>query len=313
MRYCDNIIETYPNERIFYLMESKTFTGKEIVLYARSISPSLANKERRVTQFIANNYEVLAESTISDVAEHLKISEATITKVCKKLQCSGYLQLKKSIKAYIENTHKSESYEEYSDFRKEDSNTLIAEKVLINAMLALQETLDIFNYDAFNKACEIFNNKNRNNKIILVGSGGSSVICEDFQHKLLKIGIVSHVYKDSHMQLMFTSLIDEGDIVLGVSHSGTTQHIVNVIKAAKDRGAHTISVTNYMNSEITKVAEVNLVSTAQNTPITGENAAARIVQLTILDALYTNLAIKGSEEYSESLIKTSDVVKDYRY
>jgi len=68
-----------------------------------------------------------------------------------------------------------------------------------------------------------------------------------------------------------------------------------------------------MNSEITKVAEVNLVSTAQNTPITGENAAARIVQLTILDALYTNLAIKGSEEYSESLIKTSDVVKDYRY
>lgn len=112
---------------------------------------------------------------------------------------------------------------------------------------------------------------------------------------------------------MFTSLINEGDIVLGVSHSGTTQHIVNVIQAARNRGAHTISVTNYMNSEITKAAEINLVSTAQNAPITGENAAARVVQLTILDALYTNLAIKGSENYAESLTKTSDVVKDYRY
>ncbi|OEK79683.1 hypothetical protein AST03_06885 [Staphylococcus equorum] len=294
-------------------MENKIFTGKEIILYARSISPSLANKERRVAQFIANNYETLADSTISDIAVHLKISEATITKVCKKLQCDGYLQLKRLIKAYIDSTHNVETYEEGSEFKKGDSNDLIAEKVLLNAILALQETLDIFNYDAFNKACEIFKEKAENNKIILVGSGGSSVICEDFQHKLLKIGIVSHVYKDSHMQLMFTSLINKGDIVLGVSHSGTTQHIVHVIQAARDRGAHTISVTNYMNSKITKAAEINLVSTAQNAPITGENAAARVVQLTILDALYTNLAIKGSESYSESLTKTSDVVKDYRY
>lgn len=294
-------------------MNEKIFSGKELILFARSISPSLGNKERRVTQFISNNYQELAKSTIGEIARHLNVSEATITKVCKKLKCEGFLQLKKAIQLYLDTEDYSERDDDLdSEFQFGDSNELILEKVLLNAILAIQDTLGIIDYQAFNKAAEIFRNKEEEKKIILVGNGGSAVLCEDFQHKLLKIGIFAHVYKDTHMQLMFTSLVQEGDIVLGISHSGSTKNVLRIMEMAHSKGAHTISLTNYMNSPITEISEVSLVSTAKNAPITGENAAARIVQLSILDALYTSLALKNTGASYKNLMTTSESIKDYR-
>ncbi|MBU8595760.1 MurR/RpiR family transcriptional regulator [Shouchella clausii] len=288
-------------------------SGKELILFARSISPSLGKKERRVTHFISNNYQELAQSTIGEVASHLQVSTATITKVCKKLKCQGFLQLKKAIQSYIANDDYSGEDEDINaDFDSEDSNEVILEKVMLNAILAIQDTLGIVDHKAFDQAATIFRNKQPNQKIILVGSGGSGILCEDFQHKLLKIGIFAHVYKDTLMQVMFTSLINSGDIVLGISHSGRTKNILRIMEMATSRGAHTISLTNYMNSPITEFASVNLVSTAKNTPITGENAAARIVQLSILDALYTSLVLKNTGASYQNLMATSESVKDYR-
>jgi len=293
-------------------LSQKSLSGKECILLARSISPSLGNKERRVTSFISNNYQKLAESTISEVALHLNVSEATITKVCKKLKCKGFYELKKAIESYVNGQNEDEKNDLDSEFSRKDSNKVILEKVMLNAILAIQDTLDIVDYLAFDKAAEIFRDKSEDKKIFLVGNGGSAILCEDFQHKLLKIGIFAHVYKDTHMQYMFTSLVDKGDIVLGISHTGATKNIVQILKLTQLKGAHTISLTNYMNSPITEVSDVSLVSTAKNHPITGENASARIVQLSILDALYTSLTLKDSGGSNKNLMLTSDAVKKYR-
>ncbi|MGQ4666603.1 SIS domain-containing protein [Metabacillus halosaccharovorans] len=293
-------------------MNNKPLSGKECILFARSISPSLGNKERRVTQFISNNYQELAKSTISEVALHLNVSEATITKVCKKIKCKGFYELKRAIELYVNEQHGEDQNDLDSEFTLEDTNEVILEKILINAIVAVQDTLDIVDYTAFDKAAEIFRNKSEDNNIFLVGNGGSAILCEDFQHKLLKIGIFAHVYKDTHMQLMFTSLVKKGDIVLGISHTGATKNIVQILELAQQKGARTISLTNYMSSPITEVSDVSLVSTAKNHPITGENAAARIVQLSILDALYTSLTLKDTEDSFKKLMLTSDAVKNYR-
>ncbi|CAM3382624.1 MULTISPECIES: SIS domain-containing protein [Saccharibacillus] len=293
-------------------MEDKPLSGKECILFARSISPSLGNKERRVTQFISNNYQELAISTISEVALHLNVSEATITKVCKKLKCKGFHELKKAIEQYVGGQKDEDQSDLDSEFTLEDSNAKVLEKVMINAIVAIQDTLDIVDYVTFDKVAGIFRDKPDDKQIFLVGNGGSAILCEDFQHKLLKIGIFAHVYKDTHMQFMFTSLIREGDIVLGISHTGATKNIVQILKLARQQGARTISLTNYMHSPITEVSEMSLVSTAKNHPITGENAAARIVQLSILDALYTSLALKDSGESYKKLTLTSESVKHYR-
>jgi RpiR family transcriptional regulator, repressor of rpiB and als operon len=55
--------------------------------------------------------------------------------------------------------------------------------------------------------------------------------------------------------------------------------------AAAIGGASVIALTNYESSPLAEIPDVVLCSTALRSPLTGENAAARIAQLNIMDAM----------------------------
>lgn len=293
-------------------MRNDHLDGKEIILYARSIAPSLGKKEKLIVSFISNKYQELSRMTISSLARYLNVSEASITKVCKKLKCEGFYELKHAIADYMSRDETSMIDEEQEDFLPEDDDQTILEKVFIHSIIALQDTLSIINREELSKAADVLKHITPDRKIILVGSGGSGILCEDFQHKLLKIGIIATMHRDSNMQLMSASLVQSGDIVLGISHSGTTKDVVEALKLAKEKGATTICVTNHAISPITEIADIKLHSSARNSPLTGENAAARIAQLNILDVLFTILALHQNNLSYDNLLKTRSSVKSRR-
>ncbi|PAF39207.1 SIS domain-containing protein [Terribacillus saccharophilus] len=293
-------------------MQADKLKGKEIVLYARSLAPSLSTKEKRIATFISNQYQELANMTISNLANHLQVSESSVTKVCKKLRCEGFYELKHAITEYVSNGEESINDELHEDFIHTDDNDNILEKVFLYSIIALQDTLAVINRSALSKAVAALQSLRGESKLILVGNGGSGILCEDFQHKLLKIGIFSILYRDSHMQLMGASLAKRGDVVVGISHSGTSTDVIDIFKAAQKNGAMTICITNHVKSPVTEFSDVVLHSSARNSPITGENAAARIAQLNILDVLFTALSLHRQNLSYENLLKTQESVSSHR-
>ncbi|MBT2658572.1 SIS domain-containing protein [Bacillus sp. ISL-18] len=293
-------------------MKSNNIEGKEVILYARSIAPSLGKKEKLIVNFISNQYQELAKMTISDLAAHLNVSESSITKVCKKLKCEGFYELKHVIADFLKNGETAINDEMQEDFEYEDDNETILEKVFFNSIVALQDTLAVINRQELSKAVSALKSIQSKGKLVLVGSGGSGVLCEDFQHKLLKIGIFAIFYRDSHMQLMGSSLLKKGDVVLGVSHSGTSKDVINIFKLAQENDSTTICVTNHVKSPVTEFSNIILHSSARNSPITGENAAARIAQLNILDVLFTILSLNQQNLSYENLLKTKESVISHR-
>ena len=283
--------------------------GRDLILYARSISPSLGTKEKLVASFIANHYDQLANMTINELADRLNVSQATITKLCKKLNSDGYYSLRKALIKYIE--EREEDLPE--DFSYSDSPKEILQKVFTNSIVALQDTLSILDDVEFAKALSAFNNAPKHKKVLLFGVGGSGSIADDICHKFLKIGIYSYCYRDTHLQYMSASLLQPGDIVIGISHSGATKAVIEALSIARDAGATTICVTNFIKSPITEVADIKLVSSAKNSPLTGENAAVRIVHLSILDALYTGIVLYDYENAMEKLHKTQNAVLNKRF
>ncbi|MBG9813638.1 MurR/RpiR family transcriptional regulator [Priestia endophytica] len=293
-------------------MKSNNIEGKEVILYARSIAPSLGKKEKLIVNFISNQYQELAEMTISSLATHLNVSESSITKVCKKLKCEGFYELKHAIADYLKNGESAVIDEMQEDFDHEDNNETILEKVFFNSIVALQDTLSVINRQALGKAIDVLKSIQSNGNLILVGNGGSGILCEDFQHKLLKIGIFAVLYRDSHMQLMGASLVKKGDVVLGISHSGTSKDVIDIFKLAQKKEATTICITNHVKSPVTEFSDIVLHSSARNSPITGENAAARIAQLNILDVLFTVLSLNQQNLSYENLLKTKESVISHR-
>ena len=134
----------------------------------------------------------------------------------------------------------------------------------------------------------------------LYGIGGSAQIARDVSHKFLRIGVRASVFDDAHMMLMSASLLGEGDIAIGFSHSGTTTAVIEPLELRKTRRA-TIVLTNYATSPLASIADVVLCSTAQGSPLLGENAAARIAQLVIFDAVFAAVAQRDLERAERNL------------
>lgn len=279
----------------------KDKSGKELILFARSISPSLRTKERKVATFIAENFKQVSEMNIKDLSSILSVSESTIIKVCKKLECDGFYELKKKLYNYA----REEEEQLHEDFSVTDSPMEILKKVFYSSIAALQDTLAILQVDEFEKAV---NSIIKANKILLFGVGGSGSIADDASHKFLKVGIDANYYRDTNLQAMAASLLDENGLAIGISHSGATKSVIDAMILAKNAGATTICITNYIKSPITDVADIKLISSARNSPLSGENASARIVQLSILDALYMATVLKNYDLSMKNLKKTRDAV-----
>jgi len=60
------------------------------------------------------------------------------------------------------------------------------------------------------------------------------------------------------------------------------------------------------------LSDVVLCSTAQGSHLTSENAAARIVQLNIMDAIFIAVAQKGDQAAEASLARTMAAVSSKR-
>ena len=71
-------------------------------------------------------------------------------------------------------------------------------------------------------------------------------------------------------------------------------------------------MTNYLGSPIGELADVVLRSTARGSPLLGENAAARIAQLNILDAIFVLVAQRARAVAERNLSRTMDAVRAKR-
>ena len=77
-------------------------------------------------------------------------------------------------------------------------------------------------------------------------------------------------------------------------------------------GGGNVGATVAQGIALKELADVVLCSTAQGSPLTGENAAARIAQLNIMDAVFVAVAQKGYAKAEQNLARTMAAVRTKR-
>jgi DNA-binding MurR/RpiR family transcriptional regulator len=228
-----------------------------------------------------------------------------VVKITKKLGFSGFRDFRSAVSQY----NRQPTAEMHQELSVEDTSLEIVQKVFRTSIHALEETLAILDMEAFDRAADLIHQaRNRD----FYGVGGSAQIARDVAHKFLRIGVRASVFDDSHMMLMSASLLLDGDIAIGFSHSGNTIAVIEAIQLARRNGARTIAITNYDSSALAQSADVVLCSTAQGSPLMGENAAARIAQLNILDAIFVAVAQRDYQAAERNLERTMSAVTSKR-
>jgi len=102
------------------------------------------------------------------------------------------------------------------------------------------------------------------------------------------------------------------DLVVAISHTGETKSIVALSKKAIEMGIPLIAITGNGKSSLAKLATVVLVTNTKETKIRTDAMTSRIVQLVILDTIYTLLAVRDPSAI-ENLKKSRLAVSELKY
>ncbi len=271
----------------------------------RMMLPQMTLLEARVVELVLGKRDFTEATSLQSVANSAEVSEAMVVKVTKKLGYDGYRDFRASLAAY----NRLPIVELHEELTLEDSTSTIMQKVFRTAIQALEETLAILDPADIERTADlIYGARTRD----FYGLGGSAQIARDAAHKFLRIGIRTTVQDDAHMMAMSASLLGPGDVVVAFSHSGETDSVIEAVAIAKAAGASVVVVTNHGNSSLGGLADVALCSTAQGSPLTGENAAARVAQLNIVDVVFVAVAQRGGTTVESNLEKTMRSVRTKR-
>ena len=286
-------------------MSSELRDARAVGPAIRSILPGLTALEARLVDRMLTDRSFTDQTALRDVAGDIGVSDAMVVKLAKKLGFAGFREMRREIAAY----NRLPTADLHQEVGSDDDAATVVGKVFHTAIQALEETMAILDMNAFARATTALADARQRD---FYGLGGSAQIARDVAHKFLRVGVRASVFDDAHMMLMSASLLGSGDVAIGFSHSGETHAVIEPIALARSNGATTIVITNHAVSRLAQTADIVLASTAQGSPLTSENAAARIAQLNILDALFVAVSQRDIATTEANLARTMEAVAPKR-
>ena len=272
----------------------------------RSIYPSLSKKEKEIAKYIIENTSKVIYLSITELSDICKAGDATIIRLAQKLGYRGYQELKLALARSLV----SPEIELLEDVKPEDDLITIIQKIRSRNVKAINDTTEIVDLENLSKAIDLIVNAR---KVEFYGVGASGITALDAKYKFLRIGILCDAFVDPHLQAMSAACLTEKDVAVGISHSGATKDTVDSLRVAKSSGAKTICITNFSRSPITEVADVVLLTSSPEAPLTSGAIRSKIAQLHVLDLLFTGVAMKIAKKAGEYTEKTAKAVLEKLY
>ena len=267
----------------------------------KSIYRDCSKTEQTIADYILNNTKAVSKMTINEISSSLNIADSTVFQFTKKLGYKGFRDFRNDL--LTEEFDPEISVHE--NIKKEDSPLTIAQKVFSSTTQSLKSTLDILSEEAITKAATLILDCDT---LHLFGTGGSNIVCYDAYHKFLRSPVHVQYIEDFHMQLMNAALSGPGDCAIIVSHSGLTKQMIMIAEELKKNKVKIILITSYLICELSRYADVVLVSMADETQYRTESLSSRISQLALIDTLFTITMFRKEKETNTVLHKIRETI-----
>ena len=261
----------------------------------KSARESLRKSERKVADVVLDDPDRSIQSSIQTLASMAQVSEPTVIRFCRALDCTGYQEFKLKLARDLA----SRGTFVYQDVSLEDNMLSLSNKIIDSAMASLGQVRTQISHAAIDKAVDMYLQSSR---VEFYGSGGSGVVAEDAQLKFFRLGIPAMALTDPHIQDASAALLDESALVIAISSSGRSKNLLDTTRIAKSTGARVIAVTA-TGSPLSELADLSLcVDVVEDSDIFAP-IKSRLAQIVLLDILSVGVAVKGGEEMIKRVSK----------
>lgn len=231
--------------------------------------------------------------SITELADMLKIGEATILRFCRKLGLKGFQDFKLTL-----------SQDMATETVGEKSTPLIVAESMSDAIFQTEKEI---NYSSLLK---IANLVIKSNHVCAFGMGNSSVAPLMLKNRLIKAGIFVENTTDTHSQAITVANLNESDVLFLFSVSGSTLDMIRLGEMAKQNKTSCVVITNYSKSPLAKNADIILQTSKKEAAYEGGSLSSVVSQAYIVDILCTAVFEEIGNLARERAIRASSAVSD---
>ncbi len=281
-----------------------------LIVHIAGLLPSLSPAEQRVARIVATDPAEAARRTITELATAAGTSEATVIRFCRSVGMEGYPQLRIQLAAEAaRRVEPPDARVVGGDIPPGADMAQIIATIAFNDARAVEETAEQLDTAAMEQVVDLLHGAAR---VDIFGAGASGFVASDLQQKLHRIGRTAYYWPDIHTALPSAALLAKGDVAIGISHSGTTTDVIEVLQTARRHGATTVALTNFPRSPIADVADFVLTTAARETTYRSGAMASRLAQLTVIDCLFVGVAARNRARTRRALEATAESVRGHR-
>ncbi|MGO2083036.1 MurR/RpiR family transcriptional regulator [Vagococcus sp.] len=278
---------------------------KNIKKYISSYYRDLSTSEKKIADFILSNQALAAKASIQELSQKTGLSTATISRFSKRLGYSSFQEFKIAL-----NMSQATDYNELLDnLSSKDDILTISKKVFRANKQALTDTESFLDQEILNKA---FTFLKKAKTVTFFGLGASQIVALDAYHKFLRTTLQCNFQSDYHMQLMAAAKLDKNDCGIIISHSGRNTEMMRIGQILSDNNVPIICITSHIDSPLAKLANITLLSVAEETNYRPETMSAMIAQLSIVDCLFMIYSMADNKLNKVIREQVREVIQDTR-
>lgn len=204
----------------------------------------LSELESKVFDYMIEHQEEIVANTLSQFAEKIFVSTATVSRTCKKLGFNGF----------------SEFQYAYNDFKKTNEESVEkysgTNEYLNKIVQDLNDSVDSFREEKIRK---IVKQLIASDLVELFGIGRTYSVCREGATKLTFAGRIASARSDWDEQHSAAKYLSENDLALLVSVSGETQEIIQCAEILKKNKVKTIGIIGANHTTLQLLADYSII------------------------------------------------------
>lgn len=195
---------------------------------------SFTQKEQLIADYILTQGQHIQNMNISVLAATVGVSDGTITRFCRKIQCASFADLKigisRAASVDLQEDEDGALAQVYNFYKAviEHSNQLMDRAALLQLADEVRSSSNLYIY----------------------GVGNSGLTATELMLRLLRMGFHVQAITDPHLMLINSSILTAKDRILAISISGETADLVNAVRVARQNGCPITALTSFPESSL---------------------------------------------------------------
>lgn len=242
--------------------------------------PNLSKSEQKIGNYILNNYQLVTQLAIKELAKNIGVSQSSVIRFTQSLGYSGFREFKLATAFHASDNGKPHHFDDL--VLEENSYEYIIKNYLQGNIANLEENLGELDYENLEEIAQLFVEKEH---IFLVGIGYSGNLAQGAYIKLKSLLPNVHLATNHFDVVQDGYLLNEKSLVFAISQTGTSAIAIELAKKAQEVGTTTVALTASYNNPLDKISDYQIVPTASFRNTGSSYFATEIMFKIILDSL----------------------------